>query len=240
MQDIIIYQPWGGLGDNLQFSTLPELYAAKGHKVYISKDNVYRNPEIYDLVWKSNPFVSGISDGPPNAGSCRGTDGTANYFLTNIEQAHGLYDGYRKYPIVYYTPKLIPSLESCLLYDPTSISTNPSDTNIENTFQSIIDKHPGLKVKKIVFSRINNRGLPSFNHEPYVIQTIYDMCDAIYSCKVFLTVFSGAAVLASALKQDNPTPLIYSIHPPEQTSIGYKFHNEIYVPFVTTAASRPS
>ena len=32
---ICISQPWGGLGDNLAFSTLPELYSKLGHDVYI-------------------------------------------------------------------------------------------------------------------------------------------------------------------------------------------------------------
>jgi hypothetical protein len=35
MSKIIISQPWGGLGDNLHFSTLPELFSKKGYEVYI-------------------------------------------------------------------------------------------------------------------------------------------------------------------------------------------------------------
>lgn len=31
---IIIEQPWGGLGDNLQFSTLPEFGKKLGYDVY--------------------------------------------------------------------------------------------------------------------------------------------------------------------------------------------------------------
>lgn len=49
---IIIYQPWGGLGDNLQYSTLPELFNEKGIKCYIHVDNSTRNDnEVYDIIW---------------------------------------------------------------------------------------------------------------------------------------------------------------------------------------------
>ena len=49
---IIIYQPYGGLGDNLAFSTLPELFNNKGIMCYIHINNSTRNDdEVYDLVW---------------------------------------------------------------------------------------------------------------------------------------------------------------------------------------------
>jgi len=55
---IIISQPWGGLGDNLQYSTLPELFSKKGYDVYISNNNKVRNNEIFDLIWKMNPYIT--------------------------------------------------------------------------------------------------------------------------------------------------------------------------------------
>jgi hypothetical protein len=229
---VVISQSWGGLGDNLQFSTLPELYSKNGYDVFISTINAYRNPEIYDLVWKSNPFVKGISDEPPNAGECRGVYGNTGNFITNIEQAHGLYNGYRIYPSVYYQPTVIPELANCLLYDATSISTTPTDNQIETSFNHVFAMHPTLKIKKIEFSRVANRNLPYFNHEVYTINSIHEMCDAIYSCRVFLTVLSGASCLASALKQDNPTPTIYTFHDRiYDNTIGYKFKNNNHLTF---------
>ena len=52
-----IYQPWGGLGDNLAHSIIPELCKATGNKCYLSKHNAHRNQQIYDLVWGLNPFL---------------------------------------------------------------------------------------------------------------------------------------------------------------------------------------
>ena len=55
---VIFGQPWGGLGDNLAYSNLPQLYSQAGKEFYISRFNYVRNKEIYDLVWKRNPFVN--------------------------------------------------------------------------------------------------------------------------------------------------------------------------------------
>ena len=35
-------QPWGGLGDNLQFTTLPRLFSEKGVDFFVSQHNTYR------------------------------------------------------------------------------------------------------------------------------------------------------------------------------------------------------
>ena len=104
-EDIIIEQPDGGLGDNLAYTTLPELYSQLGHKVYISSKNAYRNNQIYDLVWKLNPYVEGISDLPQNAGISRTPIGGDTQFIKRVELGHGLTNGYRKYPVIYYKPK---------------------------------------------------------------------------------------------------------------------------------------
>jgi hypothetical protein len=56
---IVIHQQYGGLGDNLQYSTLPELYSKQGYDVYIHTNNVVRNKEIHDLVWELNPYIKG-------------------------------------------------------------------------------------------------------------------------------------------------------------------------------------
>ena len=51
MSDVILAAFHGGLGDNLQFSTLPEeFYKQQGRDTYISSQASFRNQEIYDLV----------------------------------------------------------------------------------------------------------------------------------------------------------------------------------------------
>ena len=87
---IIISQPWGGLGDNLQFSTLPELYDKLGYEVYVSNNNKVRNKEIYDLVWGENPYIKGVID--DNEGTVVGSNSPEwpnlkenYYFIQRIE-----------------------------------------------------------------------------------------------------------------------------------------------------------
>jgi hypothetical protein len=46
--NVFFGQPWGGLGDNLQFTTLPKLYAEKGYNFY-SKGKIIIN-KIYSFI----------------------------------------------------------------------------------------------------------------------------------------------------------------------------------------------
>jgi hypothetical protein len=234
-EDIVLYQPWGGLGDNLQFTTLPELYYNLGHNVYISTKNVCRNPEIYDLIWKMNPFVKGISDAEPNVGSCKGFDNNPSFdYVTNHERTHGLTDGYRIYPVIYYKPQFLPELADCLVYDVTAISVIPSDENIKKSFQHIFAQHPNIPIKKLQYTQIKNRETPYFSHDIYPVQSIYHMCDIMYSCKIFLCLFSGASVLASTIKQDADTPQIHVFHEAHfDHPTFYKFKNAVYSSFIT-------
>jgi hypothetical protein len=208
---ICISQPWGGLGDNLAFSTLPELYSKLGYDVYISSSNAVRNSEIFDLVWGLNPFIKGKSDMPPNAGECKGYRTVTENCTQNMELCHNITEGYRKYPKIYYTPKLIPDLSNTILYDLMSINKVLDNTTYFNSFTRIFNMYPTLDVKKIHYTQITNRNLPDFQKESYTINTIYDLCDAIYSCKVFVCSFSGQSVLASAIKEDNEFPKLYAL-----------------------------
>lgn len=217
---VIIEQPWGGLGDNLQYSTLPEQYSKLGIDVYISSDNKYRNTEIFDLVWKLNPYVKGVIDLSGNAGACKYFDGStkkiSEHSITNIELAHGIHLENNKYPKIYYTPKVVESLYNVLLYDFTSVSKHITYevSFFEKILSRIIKENPHLKPMRIKFNNIPNRDLISIHNDEYIINNIFEYCDAIASCKVFLSPPSGNANLASAIKQDKDFPKILCIHDP--------------------------
>jgi len=228
---IIISQPWGGLGDNLQFSTLPKLYSEAGHDVYISSKNMYRNLEIYDLVWKLNPYVKGIMDAEPNAGECKGYHlwGGDTQFIKNIEQMHGFHHSSNKYPIIYYTPKKIESLSTTVIYDMTSISSAYSDDFILERFTTVFRQYPECTPKKVVFKNIHNRATPDFNTGTIEINSIFDYCDLIYSCKAFVCLYSGCSVLAAAIKQEAITPVVHCFHHSMINTPGlYVFDNITY------------
>ena len=69
MSDVILGAWHGGLGDNLQFSTLPEqFYKQQGRTTYLLDGSTFRNKGIYQLVWEFNPYIKGIKAGRRNAG----------------------------------------------------------------------------------------------------------------------------------------------------------------------------
>lgn len=210
---IILSQPWGGLGDNLQFSTLPQFYAEKGCDVYLSSDNAYRNPQIYDIVWKLNPYIKGISDLPPNAGACQGVYWINNEYIKSIEYAHGCRAGLNKYPVVYYQPKKIESLANTVLYDINAASNMYTDSFIYSEFKKILITYPDCEKKQVIPTSLPNiRTAPQFYTESIEVRDLFEYCDLLYSCKAIVCLHSGTAVLASAIKQDRPTPDIHSIH----------------------------
>lgn len=228
---IIIQQGYGGLGDHLQYSTLPEMYANQGYNVYISTENNYRNNDIFDLVWRHNPYIDGVSDLPPNAGNIKNEHIRWNLdsWTEEIEVAHGFTEKLNKYPKIYYKPNYISDLSDTVLYDTTAISQPhyfPDKIVVEH-FSSAFKRYPGKEIKKIEYLSIGNRNIPGFEHKTYTIATIYDLCDAIYSCKAFICLFSGSSVLSAAIKQDRPTPDIISITPNPHKS-NWKFENVEY------------
>ena len=69
MSDVLIKAYHGGLGDCLQFSTLPEQFSKQqGRDTYVLDESNFRNKEIYDLVWGCNPYIKGVKSGHWNAG----------------------------------------------------------------------------------------------------------------------------------------------------------------------------
>ena len=65
-----IIQPFfGGMGDSLEHSHLPRRFSEQGDEVYLSSRAQLRNTQIKKLVWDMNPFIKGLSDDEPNAGS---------------------------------------------------------------------------------------------------------------------------------------------------------------------------
>ena len=100
MSDVYLKAWHGGLGDALQFSTLPEEFSKQqDRKTYIVEDAPFRNEGIYDLVWDKNPYVLGKKFGEWNAGDLPSIpyredgfleeNGTGN-MIPNWEKFHGL------------------------------------------------------------------------------------------------------------------------------------------------------
>lgn len=199
----ILSQPWGGLGDNFQYSTLPERFAEIGDEFYISDKNVYRNPLTYDLVWKTNPYVKGISNEPDNVGGCVPfiPHVTGKTRIYNWEICHGL-EPKNELPKLYYQPKMIEYLKESILVDfsghTTWIVPNHLDEILKENFND----------RKIIIptSPHANKQYQEFRYDEKIeTKDLFHFADMIHSCYYFVCSFSGNAVLASALNKQNTT-----------------------------------
>lgn len=209
----------GGLGDNLVFSTLPELYAARGIPVYLHAANRYRNPEIYALVWGANPYVAGRSDAPPNAGAGRFSAAARDFAsglggIGRLERAHG-FPGEGRYPRVYYEPRRDPRFADRVLVDLSSTSVPFDYPGLAGEYLTYVCGRYGYALGEAVAiefaSRVSGRSVRLRGLEQATIATIFEYCDAIFSARALITVESGAHLLASALKADRPAPRIHAL-----------------------------
>ena len=58
MSDVLLGSYFGGLGDNLQFSTLPEEFSKqKGRDTYIVSETTFRNKKTKEVFDKHNVLV---------------------------------------------------------------------------------------------------------------------------------------------------------------------------------------
>lgn len=215
MEDIILSAYHGGLGDNLQFSTLPELFSKKGHNVYIWNKSYFRNQEIYDFVWGSNPYIKGKKDGKWNVGDTPGIKykKITNSFIKNWEILHG-FNGVNDYPKIYYVPKLIDGFKSCILIDTTSISHYYNVDMINIIILSLRKKYPGKKFLRIRFkTNLNpkNQKAPALNgivndyfinacDDDIFIKSLFHYYDLMYSSYGLICLHTGASHLGTCIK----------------------------------------
>ena len=217
----ILQQSWGGLGDNLQFASLPEMLSKNGHEFYLHVNNRYRNSEIYDLVWKNNPYVKGIvGDELPNAGECKVSQmvqfSTEINFIRRWELAHGI-DCPREnyYPKLFYTPKKIKELEGKNVICISGITLTPdyyTRVGLIEELKNLIGEESNVS---LIFGDDINLPHLVYGDETLLVKDIYHHCDIIHSCKRYVTIFSGSAVLASILKATSSSPDIHVYIAPE-------------------------
>lgn len=224
-KDIIIYSQYPGLGDHLQYSTLPEEFSKLGYNVYISDKSACRNEDIYDLVWGKNPYVKGKSNKYPNAGQWKwypeGKDIPQTKelgFMGCMERRNGLKNK-NKYPKIYYKYNKLELLKDTVIIDINACSNKNFMKNNINKIINLINnliKENGYKNIKVLnytkFEHLNN--IDAFQkYDKYDINSIYELCDVLNSCKAVICGYSGNYALASAIKQEKQYPKIHCVKP---------------------------
>lgn len=212
------FQPWGGLGDNLQFSTLAQLYKERGDKFFVSNENVYRNDEIKKIVWDMNPFVEGFSNMGNNIGLSKVDliPSEGKNWIEKIEASHGFFNTGNRYPFINYTPKKINDLKNKTILELNCISEFYDQQYIEEVLEKKLDKQEDLLLLKF-----NNFITSDSRYSKHIIDnvnflnvdSIFHLCDIMYSCKKYITLYSGSSLLGSALIRDVHNKNIYIIVP---------------------------
>jgi len=204
MDDVILSAFHGGLGDNLQFSTLPEeFHKQQGRDTYIWSKASFRNPEIYDLVWGCNPYIKGVKDGIWTAGDTPeiGHKTLISDCIMNWEALHGL-EPTNRHPKIYYKPKKIYGFHNILLVDLSSISITYDSKEILELYDTIKKIHDDMMFFGVEFT---NKIKDATIIEPEVdntilIDDIFTYVDLMYSSFGVVSLHSGQNHLASAIK----------------------------------------
>lgn len=216
----------GGLGDELQFSTLPEALNNLGHEVYLLKDpqgkhvKPFRNEEIKKLVWDTNPHILGEMEGPWNLGDIPAISykNTTGCFIQNWERAFGVDSGFNLRPQVYLAPA--PTEQFDVLIELSSITLKYNESHTIKKVCSMLDlmewidcrvPPSGAKIAQIQGPHQNNA--MTVGGVQAVSGNLIDIWNMLCSCKVFITLNSGLHSLAAAAKRFNPNLHIICLLP---------------------------
>ena len=204
---IIFGQPWGGLGDNLQFTTLPKLFSERGYEFYVSKHNAYRNSEIYKFCWENNPYVKGIVDDAPNIGACAPDipRGTSDNVVSAAEIRHG-FSGKGRYPEIYYSPTFLEEFKDKVIVDLSAHTLLYKGINEIYNGESLLNK-----IKEnvpddalcVTFSNLDTLSIYEefpFKDNRLVVQNIFQYADIIHSVRKYFCLYSGGNSMSSGIK----------------------------------------
>jgi hypothetical protein len=208
MSKKILYVNWGGIGDHLAFTTLPEIFSKLGYEFYINDSSLFRDPKVYDLIWGLNPYVKGLTSEPANCGHIEnwGVSNPVHFKeeLTthrNIEILYGVDNG-NDYGKIYYNPNKINNIDDYILLDLNSFTINEYDNNIiknhllnyknEKFLVILTDTYAKLVVKNDFFNDLSV--------EYITTKDIFHYVDLIFSCKKFICLWSGSSILSSIIK----------------------------------------
>lgn len=206
---LVIQIPFGGLGDHLIYSSLPELlWKQKGIKTFISNKSIFRSKAIRDFVWRLNPYVTFTEEkGWFTYKTVENNFPTVDGYFQNLFNLQG--DGS---PKVYYEPNLIKQIEEKTIVDPSCGATGKAngyfDTDFYKRFTEYLKSHVG---EFVLITHLHSGTkndfqeliIKEFRPECYSVSTIEEFSDVMYSAKERYLLHSGGASLAAALRLES-------------------------------------
>ena len=204
-KELIIQPRYGGLGDHLQYSSLPELLRKqKGIKTLISNKSVYRNNGIRDFVWGNNPYIK--------------FTGRKGWYINNpVEINFDTWDEYVQKlfelegdgnPKIYYEPGSIAGIKGKTVVDfsfgPSGIANGYCERDFQSKLVGFIRDNIGdfvlVSYKQSVFSKeLEEKILRELKPSCYCAGFIEELANVLYSAKERYLFYSGAASLSAAL-----------------------------------------
>ena len=222
MNDVILSAYHGGLGDHLQFSTLPEEFLKQqGRETYIWSQAPFRNPEVFDFVWGTNPYIKGIKDGQWNAGDTPEIP-FSNVSGTNImnwEKLHGL-EPKNRLPKIYHTPEKIEGYSDVFLVDATSISVKYDTSLLQRVLENVQRKYSDKRFVSVEFKKKFTETEWGTFEDTIQIENIFHYYNLMNSVSGFIGMHSGASCMSSAVQEHNANLKSICIVSNE----GYEYH----------------
>jgi hypothetical protein len=195
MTTVVIKIHYGGLGDHLFYSPIPRIlkdYCGIDH-VYLSVDSQIRSFQTFELVWKCNPYLDGLSSDLPTKTI---PERTKINKIINIVLS--------RYSATDYEAELFPEIYSNVRVDKRYKGKKFIDLNYIS-FCGAFTSFDALAIlwKRPEFILVNPSFLLRlFSRNPIVnTDSLADYANLIFSSRCFCAVTSGGASLASALKK---------------------------------------
>jgi hypothetical protein len=204
-ETLVIHIPYGGLGDHLLYSHIPRIAKQSGiyKRVFLSKKSVLRNPNHLKYIWDKNPYFDGLSElenlHDYNSRQISNFDETKGNILDQIMLSYGLDDKTRWHePELYFEVPIFPELKGKTVYDPNFISYSGglSSLKIEKYF-----KKQNFEIN-FQFTARSNFALPVISFDESIQDSSFEeFCGIIVSCEKIISLTTGTATLAAALRK---------------------------------------
>jgi hypothetical protein len=202
---LIIHIPYGGLGDHLLYSHIPRIAKLNGQydKVYLSKKSLVRNPNHLKYIWEKNPYFDGLTElenlHDYNSKAISQFDETKSNILDQIMLSYGLDDNQRWHePELYFETPVFPELFGKTVYDPNFISYSGglSSRKVEKYFTK-----NNFEID-FQFPARSSLALPVINFDQNIVDNSFEeFCGILISCGNLVTLTTGTATLAAALRK---------------------------------------